>query len=137
MKEDSVLIHPGTPETRTLLSHLRGFGLDDYIELSFVLQINKLIYENDSFEKDHHGLNGLFFQFSTKPGLNTHNFLSADELTFHGLVVMLIQHNSHEKTTENNDTFFITTRYFSKPMTLKREYISVLFESKGEVKRHS
>ena len=117
------------------MSHLQSFGLDDFIELSFLMEINEHVFPNETFIENHSGINGLFFQFSPEPGIATSDFLSHDDLTFHGLVVMLIQHNSHVDQAANKRTYFVTYRYFEKKTTVKRDYINILFDVKGELTR--
>lgn len=135
LANDSLVLHSGQQETHTLLSHYRHFGLDDFLELSFVLKIDKLVFPDTKFDAKHHGLNALFFQFSNHPGLDNHDFLAHDQITFHGLVVMLVQHNSHHEEQQNQETFFITWRHFGQRTTVHRDYVAVLFDTKRKFNR--
>ena len=135
LRNDSIIIHSGTPVTHTLLTHLHDFGLDDYIELSFTIKIDKMLFAQQFLTQIHQGMNCVFFQFSPELGIMKHDFLAHDTVSFHGLVIMFIQHNSHDSETDNNETYFITSRYFANKTTVYRDYISVLFNTKGKLIR--
>lgn len=135
LTNDSLVLHSGQQEMQTLMSHYRPFGLDDFLELSFILSIDRMVFPGSKFDLNHHGLNAVFFQFSNHPGLNTHDFLAHDKITFHGLVVMLVQHNSHDEEGQNNETFFITWRNFGQRTTVHRDYVTLLFDHKRLLNR--
>jgi hypothetical protein len=79
--------------------------------------------------------NGFFMQLSAQPDSLNASFDDADSITLTGLVLMIVSHDSHNELNQNEQTYFATYRFFPKPTTLSREYISVIFDTKGSVIR--
>ena len=134
-EEDSILLNGGLPTTKTLLANPKSLSYDDYLEINLKMKIDKMMATANSNEDVHDKMNGVFIQFAPAlSGLDA-GFSDPDSITFHGLVIMIMSHDSHNDLNQNEQTYFATYRHFPQPTVVKREYISVLFDKRGQLTR--
>lgn len=99
------------------------------------MKVDKMMATANVNDDSHDKMNGLFMQFSPALGGLDTGFSDPDTVTFHGLVIMIMSHDSHNDLAQNEQTYFITYRHFPQPTMLKRSYISVLFDRRGLLNR--
>jgi len=133
--ENSVLLHNGYPNQKTQIGNPRSLNYDDYVEINIKAKIDKMMANSKSNESASDRMNGFFIQLSSQTDSLDPRFDESDSITLNGLVLMILSHDSHNELSQNEQTYFVTYRYFPRPTTLSREYITILFDSKGELIR--
>jgi hypothetical protein len=133
--ENSIVLHNGYPNQKSQIANPRSLNYDDYVEINIKAKIDKMMANAKTNESAADRMNGFFMQLTSQPDALNPQFDEADSITLNGLVLMILSHDSHNELSQNEQTYFVTYRYFPRPTTLSREYITVLFDTKGKLSR--
>lgn len=131
VSENVIVLHNGYPNQKTQMANPRSLNYDDYLEIFLKAKIDKMMASSKSNETAADRMNGFFIQLSGHPDSLDASFEDPDTLTLNGLVIMILSHDSHNELNQNEQTYFVTYRFFPRPTTLSREYITILFDKKG------
>lgn len=63
------------------------------------------------------------------------NLADPEAISLEGLSIIIMTHDSDSDQSKNVQTYFATYRYFQSQMDLKRDYLNVIFQKRGFLKR--
>lgn len=127
MKEDYLLFHPGNPNAKTAMANFNMLNYDDFIDFRMKVRFEKKL-TNSSINEEKDKLNAFMIQFLPHPSSEVAREKSNDVLKLHGLVITLVSHDSDSNINKNNQTYFLTHRFFPELTTVTRDYLGHLFE---------
>ena len=100
---------------------------DDYIEINFRTNFedNKTKSKGTNVADN---LNAFLIEISPKPGTEIITNKDQESLYLDGLVLTLIGHSDSSNVKTNNETYYMTYRFFPQMMQVTKDYFSHLFE---------
>lgn len=126
------LFHPGASKTKRLMASFNKLNYDDYIEIKTSMRFESVTYKTKNNNETLDKLNAFFLQFLPEMDLMAMSNKSNDDLPLSGLTIALVNHNSHNYSKANKQTYFLTYKFFPSELTMGREYIMHLFEDMGK-----
>ena len=126
-----MIFHNGMVDTKTALTLFKSLNYDDYFEVVFDTIFVKKVSNVDNTTSDNQK-NIFMIQFLPnlmnvfQKDLNTNN----KTILLHGLVLMLMTHDTSNDVTNNQQSYFFTYRFFGKPQELKRDYLNIIFDKR-------
>lgn len=128
-----MVFHNGNINSKTALTSFKHLDYDDYAEIIINTKFSKKVSNVDNVTtQDQKNI----FTIEFLPNLmnvfqkNIHQKEGGDTILLNGLVIMLMTNDTSNDVTNNDQTYFFTYRFFSKPQELKRDYLNILFEKK-------
>lgn len=125
------LLHSGRNSSNNGMINTNKVKNDDYVDMIMSMRFEKRINtEGTKDEKDRFNA----FMISLSPTLDFEivNTRNHNLMFMHGLVIALVGHDSHDKLKRNEQTYFITHRFFFNGMLMERDYLDHLLERKDK-----
>lgn len=131
MKENYILLHNASPNTKVVMVNNNVLNYDDYVEVEMKARFEKRLSNIDNKESNDR-LNAFLIQFvpKIKPEVSTNK--KNDEILLSGLVISLISHDSDDNLKVNQQTHFLTYRFFPQQIKSSRDYFEHLFERRDK-----
>lgn len=127
VEKDKLIFHGGEPGKKSIMLNYSILDYDDYIQLDLTAKFNKKISNIENVKNDDK-MNGFFIEFLPTYGKEIFNKeIDNETISLQGFVILLMTHNDE---ATNRTTHFITYRFFSKSVVLKRDYFNILFEKR-------
>jgi len=131
------MLHSGFPEKSSYLGLNSRLQIDDYLEISVGLNFQKFEVSGAENSDPSHKTNTVIFQFHPEPSPDNVRYDHANTLELHGLCIFIISHDRTDSTQQNKKPYYMTYRYFATPTTIQKEYLNVLVENQGFLKRRN
>ena len=122
------LFHPGHSQTKRLMASFNKLNYDDYMEIKASMRFESVTYAQKNNNNNLDKLNAFFLQFIPEMDLMAMSNKSHDQLPLSGFTIALVNHNSHNYSKANRQTYFLTYKFFPSEITMGREYLMHLFE---------
>lgn len=131
MREEHLLFHNATPNTKVVMANNNVLNYDDYIEVELKARFEKRLSNVDS-ESGNDRLNAFVLQFVPKITAAVSNNRSNEEIVLNGLVIALVSHDSSDNLKDNEQTHFLTYRFFPQEFVATRDYLGHLVERRDK-----
>ena len=126
-----MLFHNATPNSKVVMVNNNVLNYDDYVEMEIKARFEKRLSNVDN-EDSNDRLNTFIIQFVPKITADISNNKTNDEVLLNGLVLALISHDSNDNLKANEQTHFLTYRFFPQQTTASRDYFGHLFERRDK-----
>lgn len=131
MHEEYLLLHNATPNTKVIMANNNVLNYDDYVEIELKARFEKRLSNVDNKDNNDR-LNVFMIQLvpTIKPEVTSN--INNDEIILNGLVIALVSHDSNDNLKVNEQTHFLTYRFFPQQITTSRDYFDHLFERRDK-----
>lgn len=108
-------------------------SLDDFIEIKLSVLLQRYDRSEKNQDTEEQNINCVIFQFHSQANSEMMTFENKPTIEIQGLVFFILSHtNSNEKWKRS---YYMTYRYFSTLTVIKKEYLNILVENTGALKR--